>query len=67
MLLPRLLILSILLIPSQFVDVQLEKCKQQAGRYKDRDIYIYNNVCYIKNYGIYIDIDSFMSATIRVL
>jgi len=67
MLLSRLLILSILLTPPQFVDVQLEKCKEQVGKYKDRDIYIYNNVCYIKNYDIYINIDSFMSAAVRVL
>jgi len=40
----------------------------KLGRYADRDIFIGKaGVCYVKNYDIYIDVDSFMRAAVRVL
>jgi hypothetical protein len=49
------------------VDHVRVKCEMKLGKYADRDIFISKtNVCYVKNYDIYIDVDSFMNAAVRV-
>ena len=43
------------------------KCEMKLGKYADRAIFISRaGVCYVKNYDIYIDVDSFMEAAVRV-
>ena len=59
------LLLSSLVNP---VDVVRIQCKMKLGEYSDRAIYISkNNVCYVRNYNIYVDVDSFMSAAVRLV
>jgi len=58
----------LLFFSTNYVDHVRIECKMKLGRYADRDIFISKtNVCYVKNYDIYIDVDSFMSAAVRVL
>jgi hypothetical protein len=47
-------------------DFTLDECKQKLGDYSDREVLILNDICFVKNYDIFIDVDSFMGAAIRV-
>ena len=50
------------------VDHVRVKCEMRLGKYADRSIFISRTgVCYVKNYDIYIDVDSFIHKIISWL
>ena len=68
MYLVKIIIFLSLFLLTNSVDHVRVKCEMKLGKYADRDIFISKNkVCYVKNYDIYIDVDSFMGAAGRVL
>jgi len=68
MYLVKIIIFLSLFLLTNSVDHVRVKCEMKLGRYADRDIFIGKaGVCYVKNYDIYIDVDSFMRAAVRVL
>jgi len=68
MYLVKLVIFLSLFLLTNSVDHVRVKCEMKLGKYADRDIFISKtNVCYVKSYDIYRDVDSFMGAAVRVL
>ena len=61
----KILLTLTLFLCTNSVDYNLQKCKQKLGRYAERQIFIYNNICFVKNYKIYKDVDSFLTSAVR--
>jgi hypothetical protein len=57
--------LSLLLL-SPIPDMTIENCKWKLGKYSDREIYVDKGRCYVRNYKIFVDVDTFMNAAVRV-
>lgn len=57
--------LSLLLI-SPVPDMTDVHCKLKLGKYSDREIYVDKGRCYVRNYKIFVDVDTFMNAAVRV-
>lgn len=63
----KIIIFFLCLLYTSPVDHVYLTCKDKLGGFIDREILIINDICVVRSYDIYVDVDSFLGAAIRKL